>query len=459
MISWYKDAFFYHIYPLGALGAPRRRADEAAVVPRLRELHGWLDHLAWLGVSGLYLGPVFESTAHGYDTVDYFRVDRRLGTNSDLAEFVAAARNRGIRVILDAVLNHVGREFPAFLDVKARGKQSPKAKWIRGLNFAKGNAAGDSFSYEGWNGHPSLVCLDLEEPEVRAHLLEAVEFWYREFGISGLRLDAADCLSPKFIESLRRHCQAMDPDFVLMGEVIHGDYRNWASPWRKWAGPERLHSVTNYEAFKGLWSSHNDENYFEIAYSLDRQFGREGMYRDLVLYNFLDNHDVNRLASNLSRAGHLYPAHILMFTMPGIPSLYYGSEFGLPGTRTEASDAALRPKWHPHLGGPQGDLPPTIRKLAEIRRNLAALRRGSYRELYVEHRQFAFAREIVQSGPSVEPVIALVAVNSAAEPAELTLSVGGHHRSWVDVLSGRQYDGGSGKIHLTLDPNWGAILV
>ncbi len=345
MKNWAEESFFYHIYPLGLTGAPKQNDFHSAPVPRLEQLYGWLDHIQWLGADAIYLGPVFESTAHGYDTVDYFHVDRRLGTDETLAAFSAEVHRRGMRLVLDGVFNHVGRDFWAFHDVREHGEASQYKDWFLNLRFGEQSPCGDPFTYEGWAGYYDLVKLNLKNPAVVDHLLQAVTDWIERYQIDGLRLDAADVVDMDFLHTLASHCSQQRPDFWLMGEVVHGDYNQWANP-------QTLNSVTNYECYKGLYSSHNDRNYFEIAYALNRQFGEGGIYRDLMLYNFADNHDVNRLASTLKVPGHLYPLHILLFTMPGIPSIYYGSEWGQPGQRSESSDAALRPALKAKRGQP-----------------------------------------------------------------------------------------------------------
>ncbi|MEZ4517460.1 MAG: alpha-amylase family glycosyl hydrolase [Chloroflexota bacterium] len=334
--EWAKSAIFYHIYPLGLCDAPPRNDFHQDPVPRLNVLHDWLDHIQALGTNAIYLGPVFESTTHGYDTADYFRVDRRLGTNEALKALIRAMKQRGMRVVLDGVFNHVGRDFWAFRDVRQHGRQSRYSNWFAELSFDGTSPYGDPFSYEGWAGHYDLVKLNLNNEAVRQHLFEAVSFWIDQFDIDGLRLDAADHIQPDFFRALRTHCRCHKPDFWLMGEVVHGDYRQWANE-------NMLDSTTNYEVYKGLYSSHVDHNYFEIAYSLNRQFGPDGLYRGLYLYNFADNHDVNRVAGNLTNPAHLYPLYGLLFTMPGIPSVYYGSEWGIAGKRTATSDRMLRP--------------------------------------------------------------------------------------------------------------------
>ena len=241
-----------------------------------------------------------------------------------------------MRLILDGVFNHVGRDFWAFRDLQHNRQSSPYRDWFAGLRFDARSPYGDPFSYEPWNGHYDLVRLNLANPAVREHLFEAIRSWVRDFDIDGLRLDVADCLDLDFLGALHAFCTTLKPDFWLMGEVVHGDYRRWVNP-------RTLDSVTNYEAYKGLYSSLSEQNYFEIAYALNRQFGPGGLYTGLPLYNFADNHDVDRVASKLLDSAHLYPLYLLLFTMPGVPSIYYGSEWGLKGQRTPHSDSALRP--------------------------------------------------------------------------------------------------------------------
>jgi glycosidase len=464
---WAQDAVFYHVYPLGLLGAPSRNPacdGQESVQPAnggLDALVPWLDHLAGLGFGALYIGPLFESTSHGYDTIDYFRVDRRLGDNDSLRRLVDACHARGIRVVLDAVLNHVGRDFPAFRDLQAKGRDSAYAGWFANVDFNRRSPAGDAFAYEGWAGHYDLVKLDSANPAVTGHLLAAVSAWVREFDIDGLRLDAADVLSFDFMKRLSAHCAALKPDFWLMGEVVHGDYRRWANP-------ECLHSVTNYEAFKGLWSSLNDNNYWEIDWTLKRQFGgtapqlgtgagnppaaEQGMCRGLSLYNFADNHDVDRVASTLSDPAKLELLYSLLFALPGAPSVYYGSEWGVGGKRRPGSDRELRPclslpamqereaRGHSESKGLCAHLSCLIR----LRARLAALRHGSYRAVHVANQQLAFWRDLdgrpapamsaapgiaapPVSGQSQELAPVLAVFNQATDALTLNLDPGNRH--------------------------------
>jgi len=442
--TWATDAIFYHIYPLGLCGAPPRNDFCQAPVERLAELYGWLDHIQGLGATALYLGPLFESSAHGYDTADYYQVDRRLGERKTLADFSRELHRRGMRLVLDGVFNHVGRDFWAFRDLQQYGAASAYRDWFYGLDFNRRSPYGDAFAYEGWSGHYDLVKLNLSNPAVRAHLFDAVGMWVEEFAIDGLRLDAADQIAPDFLAALAQHCRGLRHDFWLMGEIVFGDYRRLAQPGL-------LDSTTNYECYKGLYSSHVDRNYFELAYSLNRLFGAQGLYRELDLYAFADNHDVNRVASSLSDPAHLYPLYCLLFTMPGIPSVYYGSEWGLGGQRTAQGDAELRPRLTVQPG--EHDLVRAIGRLARLHRQYAALRCGEYEQVHVAHEQFAFLRSL--PGERL-----LVAVNAAATAASITVRLPVERGTLVDALNpGARFaiEGGQARVDLT--PAWGRVMV
>lgn len=378
-------------------------------------------------------------------------MDRRLGDNATLTDLVEALHASGIRVILDGVFHHVGRDFWAFRDLLTHGERSAYRDWFVGVDFGRRSPHGDSFSYEGWRGHYDLVKLNLRNPAVREHLFGAVRMWTREFGIDELRLDVAEDIELDFLRGLAVFCRDVRPDFWLLGEAIHGDYR-------RLAGPGMLDSVTNYEAYKGLYSSHNDRNYFEVAYSLDRQFGEGGIYRGLPLYNFADNHDVNRVASTLRDPVNLYPLYALLFTMPGIPSIYYGSEWGIPGVKNRGSDRPLRP----HLSMPQGahDAPhpalaDAVARFARIRNEVIALRRGAYRQLHVAHEQIAFAREY--EGEHV-----VVAVNAATTPAPLeVIAPAPDGTMFVDLLDPHgRFTVSGGRLRIApVPPSWARILI
>ncbi|MGB4595379.1 MAG: alpha-amylase family glycosyl hydrolase [Anaerolineaceae bacterium] len=445
------NSIFYHIYPLGALNAPQHNDFTSQPVPRLQVMIGWLDHIQMLGVNAIYLGPVFESSNHGYDTANYYEVDRRLGTNTDLAAFSQAVHARGISLVLDGVFNHVGRAFWAFRDLRENRQGSAYTDWFVNVNFDQTNGYGDPFSYDCWQGHQTLVNLNLANPSVLEHLFGAIKMWKEQFNIDGIRLDAADALSFDFMRKLRGFTQKLDPDLWLMGEVIHGDYRQWANP-------DMLHATTNYELYKSLYSAHNDGNYFELAYSLNREFGEQGIYRHLpTLYSFVDNHDVNRINSQLLDKNHLWLLYLLLFSLPGVPTIYYGGEFGFEGMKT-TEDWNLRPPFdlatllntvHRH------DLRGHISRLTRLRTILPALRTGSYQEKLVAPKQFAFMRSEGEQH-------VLVVVNAYSEATPVSISMPGM-AGWrfVDKLNNSEtvLVSEDDKLTLNVPGNWGLMLV
>jgi glycosidase len=453
-----RDSVFYHIYPLGFCGAAQRNDFTNPAGAGLRNLVSFIPHLKELRVNALYLGPLFESSAHGYDTLDYYHVDRRLGNNEDLRYLIRTLHEHDIAVALDGVFNHSGRHFFAFKDIQARGQASEFVDWYSGLDFERTSPAGDAFMYDGWNGCYDIVKFNGRSRAVRKYLFEAVEMWIKEFDIDGLRLDAADKLTPDFMDKLSLRLKTRKPDFWLAGEVVFGDYRHWACP-------NRLDSVTNYELYKGLWSSFNDKNFFEIAWTLNRQSGPEGIYRDIALYNFADNHDVNRVASILKCPAALFPLYGLLFTIPGIPSVYYGSEYGIRGEKLNDSDAGLRPAWGEITR--QEALAPivdadalfhAICRFSAIRKKSAPLKYGSYRQLHVSHEQFAFMRDFTDCNGKAEAV--LVAVNSAESERHLNLTADclGGVSHWRDILSEDIFSLRNGHLDITLYPSWLRIL-
>jgi glycosidase len=266
------------------------------------------------------------------------------------------------------------------------------------------------------------------------------------------------------MDELSDRCMALKKNFWLMGEVVVGDYRKQLfrsqnlPTGRAEKNPCRLQSVTNYELYKGLWSSFNDKNFFEIAWTLRRQFGDIGLYRESVLYNFADNHDVNRVASFVKNKVHLFPLYALLFTVPGIPSLYYGSEFGVLGERGHDSDRALRPSWDAirtaETAVDRDALLKVIVDFARIRKNSLALREGSYRELHVSSEQFAFMREKDRSQM-------LVAVNASDKERVISINAGNlrsKSKDWKDVLNGREFHVSNGTLAVPVYPSWASVL-
>lgn len=378
---WAYETVFYQIYPLGFCGAPFE--NDGILTHRLRKIEEWIPHMKKLGIGGIYLSPVFESDTHGYNTRDYKKVDCRLGDNEDLKHLVKLLHENGIRVLLDGVFNHVGRGFFGFQDVLKNREHSPYLSWFH-IALDGNSCYNDGLWYEGWEGNYDLVKLNLHNPAVVDYLIACVKYWIDEFDIDGLRLDVAYCLTDEFVYRLRNECDRFKQDFFLVGEMLHGDYNQKMREGM-------LHSVTNYECYKGLHSSFNSMNLFEINHSLLRQFGPENwtLYRGKHLWNFVDNHDVTRVASILNNPRHLPLIYGLMFGMPGIPCIYYGSEWGTKADKTQG-DPALRasfetPQWN--------ELTDTIAKLSQLKFSQDALNYGSFRSVVLTNKQCIFERK------------------------------------------------------------------
>ena len=439
-MSWYNEAIFYHIYPLGLTGAPKEN-DYGTPVHRLNTLLPWIDHIKEIGCTALYIGPLFESVGHGYETTDYKKLDSRLGTNEDLTNFVKACHDKGIRVIFDGVFNHTGRDFFAFKDIQKNRENSPYVNWYCNVNFGGNTEYNDGFSYENWGGYNLLVKLNQRNPEVQNYICDVIRFWVSEFDIDGIRLDAADVLDFDFMRVLRHTADEVKKDFWLMGEVIHGDYSRWVNG-------QTLHSVTNYALHKALYSGHNDHNYFEIAHTV-KYLQNMG---DLDLYNFVDNHDVERIHTKLQNKAHFAPVHVLLYTLPGVPSIYYGSEFGIDGKKEKFSDASLRPALDlKDYADAVTKNPCTalIAALGKVRQGTPALSYGSYSELALTNRQFAFARDM-------DGVRVIVTVNNDDSEAEMNLPTGSADE-YVGALTGKKVRVEYGRIRVSIAANSGEI--
>jgi len=422
---WFENSSIYQIYPFGFCGAPRE--NDGVVVPRISKVLDFIPHIKKLNLGAVYFCPVFESSAHGYDTKDFTKIDVRLGTNEDFKKVCDALHENGIRVLLDGVFNHVGRDFFAFRDVKEHKWDSQYRDWFH-ISFDGNSCYDDGFWYEGWEGHFELVKLNLQNPDVKQYLFDCVGRWMDEFGIDGLRLDVAYMLDRQFMRELRGFCTWKNPEFFLAGEMIHGNYNDIVNG-------EMLHSATNYECFKGLYSSFNSMNMFEIAHSLRNRFGSEDwcMYRGLRLINFADNHDVTRLASVLTDKNHLIPAYGLLFSMPGIPCVYYGSEWGIEG-RKEDGDWNLRP----FVDAPmENELTAFITKAADAYRTNRSLSMGTFEVLHLTNRQFIFERRFEN-----ERIIVMVNADGCEYTAHFNANAG----CGTELLSGTHYDFGGGSV-------------
>lgn len=421
---WAYESVFYQIYPLGFCGAPFE--NDGVLTSRILKVIDWIPHMQKLGVNAIYFSPVFESDTHGYNTRDYTKIDCRLGTNEDFKTVCDALHTAGIKVVLDGVFNHVGRGFWAFQDVLRNRENSRYKDWFARIAFDGNSNYNDGLWYEGWEGNYDLVKLNLRNEEVIQHILSCVQGWVDEFDIDGLRLDVCYCLDKDFLKRLRSFANQVKPDFFLLGELLHGDYNQFVND-------DMCHSATNYECYKGLFSSFNSMNMFEIVHSLLRQFGPENwtLYKGKHLLSFVDNHDVSRIASNLTNEKHLPLIYAMAFGMPGIPCVYYGSEWGAKANKSEG-DPALRACFDAPV---ENELTAWISKLAHAKRKSKALNYGTFKSLVLTNRQCIFEREC--EGERV-----LVAIN--ADEAPYTAHFDARAGQAIDLISGETHDFGGG---------------
>ncbi len=444
-MAWYDEAVFYHIYPLGMTGAPKQNY-YGEPEHRLNTIIPFISQIKKLGCNALYIGPLFESVGHGYETTDYKKLDTRLGTNEDLTHFVAECHRQGIRVIFDGVFNHTGRDFFAFQDIKRHRESSIYRDWYCNVNFHGNNEYNDGFSYDNWGGYDLLAKLNQQNNEVREYICDVIRFWVKEFDIDGIRLDAADVLDFSYMQMMRQVANEVKPDFWLMGEVIHGDYIRWVNG-------ETLHCVTNYHLHKALYSGHNDHNYFEIAHTVKRLYEMGGNRPDgLKLYNFTDNHDVERIYTKLNKKSHFIPVHILLYTLPGVPSIYYGSEFGVEGQKQRGSDDSLRPaiSYEQYVAETQNNnFVKLISRLGEIRQDRKALSYGEYKELLLTTGQYAFSRNY--DGQSV-----IVTVNNSDDDFTMNLPAQ-NAAEYIGGISGTRVCVNNGYISVNAEANSGEI--
>jgi len=421
---WFDESIIYQIYPLGLCDALKGGTPDEHKILKVIE---FIPHIKKLGATCVLFNPLFASDYHGYDTKDFLTVDPRLGTNEDLKTVCKAIKDAGLKIMFDGVFNHVGRGFWAFRDVQEHKWDSAYKDWFK-ISFDGNSNYNDGFWYEGWEGHFELVKLNTWNGEVRDHIYQVMKNWVSEYDIDGLRLDVAYCLDADFLKALRWYAGQVKEDFVLLGETLHGDYNRWMND-------EACHSVTNYECYKGLYSSFNSGNMFEIAHSLNRQFSDEpwSLYTGKHLLSFADNHDVTRVATILSDKKHLKPIYGMVFGMPGVPSIYYGSEWGIEGDK-HWGDESLRPS----LDKPEWNgLSDFIASLAKAKASSDALNYGSYKNILIQPKQLIFERRT-----GSERV--LVAIN--ADSNEFRAHFDAQCGRATDMITGELHDFGGGSL-------------
>lgn len=311
--DWVRHVVWWHVYPLGFVGAHPADPAPGPEEHRLRRLVEWLDHAVTLGASGIALGPVFSARTHGYDTTDHHLIDPRLGDDADFDALVGEAHRRGLRVLLDGVFNHVGADFvnDSFLRRRDGG-------------------------FDTFEGHGELIALDHDNPAVVDYVVEVMTHWLRR-GADGWRLDAAYAVDDRFWARVLPRVREQFPDAYFLAEIIHGDY----SARVQAAG---FDSVTQYELWKAVWSGLNDGNFHELDWALLRH---NEFLDTFVPLTFVGNHDVTRIASRLDDVRHLEHALVLLMTTGGTPSVYAGDEFAFRGVKEEryGGDDAVRPEF------------------------------------------------------------------------------------------------------------------
>ncbi|MBR6094763.1 MAG: cyclomaltodextrinase [Lachnospiraceae bacterium] len=423
---WAYESVFYQIYPLGFAGAPFE--NDGVLEHRILKVIDWIPHMKKLGINAIYFSPVFESDTHGYNTRDYTKIDVRLGTNEDFKMVCDALHKEGIRVVLDGVFNHVGRGFWAFQDVLKNRESSPYVNWFHRIAFDGNSNYNDGLWYEGWEGNYDLVKLNLHNEDVIQHIFHAVEGWINEFDIDGIRLDVAYCLDYGFLNRLRGFCDSKKEDFFLLGEVLHGEYGRMLNEMN-------IHSVTNYQCYKGIHSAFNSENMFEIIHSLLRLFEDQpwAVARGAHLLSFADNHDVTRIASIIQNPNCLPLVYAMVFGMPGIPCVYYGSEWGTKADKSQG-DPALRPcfdkpEWN--------ELTDFIAKLTVAKEGSEALNYGGFRSVVLTNKQCIFERKSEH-----ERVLVAINMDSNDYTAHFDAGCG----MAVDLITGENFDFGGGSL-------------
>lgn len=479
--KWIIDSPVYHIFTLGACNAPKHYSEsnencDLVNTNRVKNLLAYIPHLKRMGIKNILLAPVWKSSTHGYDIMDYFCIDPRLGTQEQFEKVIKEFKANGFEIILDAVFNHSARAFPPFLDVLSKREKSRFVSWFDNVNFNSNNRYNDNLTYSNWSGCEELVKFDLTCSEglltrvlekkylnfsncqsdnefyeqfssSAEYLLSALKYWILKWDISGIRIDASDSISGTFLDSISLLSRRLKKEFWLMGEMVHEDYR-------KIVKPDRLHSATNYEVYKSLYSSFNDKNLFEIAYALNRQNGPDGIYRGRYLFNFSDNHDVKRLGSVLKKSEDIYPLMILLFTIPGVPSIYYGSEFGIKGVKKNNSDWPLRPFLCLQDFSGDSNILKSITRLIEYRNRLIQLKEGAYKEIHISSETFGFIRQYKKE-------LAIVLINSSESNQEIMIedSALRDYSRYYDLLNDRTYNNNGSGFICSVPKKWGTILV
>jgi cyclomaltodextrinase / maltogenic alpha-amylase / neopullulanase len=357
--GWVRHAIWWRLYPLGFVGAypPVPAAPAGPHEHRLRRVIAWLDHAIELGASGIALGPIFTAATHGYDTLDHLHIDPRLGNEHDFDALVSEAHRRGLRVQLDGVFNHVSRRHPLAQAVLRDGPDSRAARWFR----TSGSPERSGFAV--FEGHDALVVLNHDNPEVEEHVVRVMRHWL-DRGADAWRLDAAYAVPAAFWAQVLPQVRAAYPDAWFEAEVLHGDYAAFVRD-------STADAVTQYELWKAIWSSVNDRNFHELDWALRRH---NTMLAAFAPATFIGNHDVTRIATQITDPRHLPHAIAALTMLGGTPSIYAGDEYALHGVKEHrpGGDDAIRPEFP--ACGPSG-LTGADQAIYRLHQRLLGLRR------------------------------------------------------------------------------------
>jgi glycosidase len=340
--KWVNDTVWYQIFPERFCNGDKTN-DPDHTLPwayhsvKNEEFYGGdlqgiinrLDYLEELGVNGIYLTPIFEAeTSHKYDTKDYMKIDPHFGDERVFKNLVDAAHEKEIRIMLDGVFNHCGKNFGPWLDVLEHGPDSKYFNWfmINTWPFNKEKYDTKDGAFYSFAFTSRMPKLNTNNPEVIQYLLSVVEYWVKNFDIDGLRLDVANEVSHRFCKDLRRLTKEIKPDFYLLGEIWH-DAMTWLQG-------DEFDGVMNYPlatSITDFWIYPERTNYdFECA--INHNFTMYMQQTNNVLFNLLDSHDTNRLIDKVKDMEVFYQQLAVLFTMPGSPCIYYGTEIALDGS-------------------------------------------------------------------------------------------------------------------------------
>ncbi len=452
--DWAKKGIFYHIYPIGFFDAPKFNNQKEEITNRLEKLRNYYEHFKNLGINAIQFGPLFESLSHGYDTIDYMMIDRRLGTNDLFKDIVAELHELGIKVIIDGVFNHVSREFSSFKDIREYRENSWRKHWHY-IDFSKNNPYNDGFDYKNWEGYYELVKLNLMEKDVKDYIFSVVSYWLKEIDVDGWRLDVAYEINSEFWQEFRIVCKTAKSNCFIVGEMIHG-------PYTKWIGPKLLDAGTGFQIYKSIWSAFNSNNMYELKAVLERSFHPDwGLNKDVVLLNFLGNHDTTRIRSILNDERYLYPAFIFLFTTNGIPKIYYGDEIGMYGIKKKDSDDDIR-KPMPNLNTqwPKNGIKifEHVQKMIKIRKSNHALIYGDLIPVFAQNNILVYIRK-----SSIQTIV--VIINNQTQSSSIKIpfhNVNLNGSRFIDLLNpSNQNHHIIQDNHLTIEsfPCWGNILI